>query len=196
MINLGGRVSIHPRPVLGPQAPHRDAKAETSCTSGTLNCRGSRFPDCHQARHAAITIQARFPGQTRIDDEPHPRHRQGGFRNRRRDMTRRTSPGSDKARSCSRADIDPDSPTISTPSSRERRSATTWSTSRAPGTKTSAEAKAHPNDQSRPYHTDAGQAKSPTHATSTITRRNLNKPNKLSPESRKEATTIDRKSVV
>ena len=32
--------------------------------------------------------------------------------------------------------------------------------------------------------------KSPTHATSTITRRSLNKPNKLSPESRKEATTI------
>lgn len=28
--------------------------------------------------------------------------------------------------------------------------------------KTSAEAKAHPNDQSRPYHTDAGQAKFPT----------------------------------
>ena len=85
MINLGGRVGIHPRPVLGPQAPHRDARAETSCASGTLNCRGSRFPDCHQARHAAITIQARFPGQTRIDDEPHPRHRQGRFRNRRRD---------------------------------------------------------------------------------------------------------------
>ena len=31
---------------------------------------------------------------------------------------------------------------------------------------------------------------SPTHATSTVTRRSLNKPNKLSPESRKEATTI------
>ncbi len=82
--HLGRRLFGHPCPVLLREAAHGEPRAKPRGSACPLGRGGLRFPNRHEAAHSAELVEAWLARESRIDHDPHARHRQRRFRDGRR----------------------------------------------------------------------------------------------------------------